>query len=94
MVGRLMLADPVGMDHAKERSAKVLAAFLAVGSVGLIGGCSAFRERVCERGEYAVRAIAAPKTGSTCVPNGQVPPPGYERFPPGQTPTYLDEDSP
>ncbi len=66
----------------------------ALGVVGLMAGCTTFNERVCEKGEYAVRATAAPETGRTCVPNGQEPPPGYERFPPGQTPTYPEDDRP
>jgi hypothetical protein len=56
-------------------------------------GCSSvFRERMCSPGEHAVRAIEAPDTGRTCVKNGQPPPPRYEEFPPGQRPTYVDQD--
>ena len=61
--------------------------------VWLGGTCSfAFRERMCSPGERAVRAIEAPDTGRACVKRGQPPPPGYEEFPPGQRPTYVDQD--
>ena len=61
--------------------------------VWLGGACSlVFRERMCSPGERAVRAIEAPDTGRTCVKKGQPPPPGYEEFPPGQRPTYVDQD--
>ncbi len=61
--------------------------------ISLGGACSlVFRERMCSRGERAVRAIEAPDTGRTCVKNGQPPPPRYEEFPPGQRPTYVDQD--
>jgi len=51
-----------------------------------------FRERVCHVGEYAARSIAYPRTGRLCVPTGQPPPAGYENFPAGSTPTYVDQD--
>ncbi len=61
--------------------------------VWLGGACSfVFRERMCSPGERAVRAIEAADTGRTCVKKGQPPPPGYEEFPPGQRPTYVDQD--
>jgi len=82
------------MGRAKADYVRLLASSLALGIVGLMAGCGTFKERVCARGQYAVRAIAAPETGRTCVPKGQEPPPGYERFPPGQTPTYLKDDRP
>ena len=66
-----------------------------VGSVAMalvLCGCPLWRERVCSRGEHAVRAIDAPATGRTCVRDGQAPPSGYEEFPPGQTPKYVDQD--
>ncbi len=82
------------MARVKDDCARALAALLSAGIVGTVAACGPFKERVCERGEYAVRAIAAPDTGRTCVPHDQEPPPGYERFPPGQTPTYLEDDRP
>src|SRR5687767_8859666 len=58
-----------------------------------VGACSlVFRERMCSRGERAVRAIEAPESGRTCVKNGHPPPPRYEEFPPGQRPTYVAQD--
>jgi len=65
---------------------------LALAIIPASVGCGAFKERVCRPGEYAARAIAAPVTGRTCVPNGQEPPPGYERFPPGRTLAHLEQD--
>jgi len=50
-------------------------------------GC---QERVCRRGEHAVRSIQAPDTGRTCVRDGDPPPAGYEEYPPGEAPTYVD----
>jgi hypothetical protein len=50
-----------------------------------------FRERVCSVGEYPARSIAYPKTGGVCVRNGQRPPAGYETYPAGKTPTYVDQ---
>ena len=68
-------------------------AILVAVLVWLGGACSlVFRERMCSPGERAVRAIEAPDTGRTCVKKGQPPPPGYEEFPPGQRPTYVDQD--
>lgn len=57
-----------------------------------LSGCSLFRERMCSRGEHAVKSIEAPETGRTCVRDGAPPPDGYEEYPDGQVPTYLDED--
>lgn len=74
----------------RRAPAKALAMVLALAMTAV--GCGAFKERVCRRGQYAARAIAAPQTGRTCVPNDREPPTGYERFPPGQTPTYLEDD--
>ena len=45
-------------------------------------------ERACGGDDYPVRNDAG---GSACVPAGEEPPPGFERYPPGQTPTYADE---
>jgi len=68
------------------RAIAVVAAALAV--TGLTAaGC---QERVCRRGEHAVRSVEAPDTGRTCVRDGDPPPAGYEEYPPGQAPTYAD----
>lgn len=70
-----------------------LAMSLLVAILISLGACSSgFRERMCSPGEHAVRAIEAPDTGRTCVKDGQPPPPRYEEFPPGQRPTYVDQD--
>jgi hypothetical protein len=55
-------------------------------------GCLPVRERICSKGEHVVRSIEAPKTGRTCVRDGERPPKGYEEYPPGEVPTYTDED--
>lgn len=55
-----------------------------------LSGCR-FRERVCSVGDYPARSIAYPKTGGVCVKNGRRPPAGYETYPAGQTPTYVDQ---
>lgn len=80
-------------DSVRTQS-RFLVRAIAVPIALLAAGCGELRERVCERGQYAARAIAAPETGRVCVPDGQEPPLGYERFPPGQTPTYLEDDTP
>ncbi len=80
--------------RAKVGCARMLAGLPLAGVVGAVAACGPFRERVCERSEYAVRAITAPDAGRTCVPNDQEPPPGYERFPAGEKPTYLEDDRP
>ena len=72
---------------------RLAVAILVAVLVWLGGACSfVFRERMCSPGERAVRAIEVPDTGRTCVKNGQASPPGYEEFPPGQRPTYVDQD--
>jgi hypothetical protein len=55
-------------------------------------GCLPVRERICSKGEHVVRSIEAPKTGRTCVRDGERPPKGYDEYPPGEVPTYTDED--
>lgn len=79
-----------GLMAVRHRLAMMVLVAIVISSGG---GCSSvFRERMCSRGERAVRAIEAPDTGRTCVKNGQPPPPRYEEFPPGQRPTYVDQD--
>src|SRR5205085_4210037 len=76
-----------------RRASRLVVAVSAM-AVGLtLPGCSPLgRERICSRGEHVVKSIEAPETGRTCVRNGNPPPSGYEEYPPGQVPTYLDED--
>ena len=69
-------------------SRALVAALATLAVTGLTAaGC---QERVCRKGEHAVRSTEAPETGRTCVKDGEAPPPGYEEFPPGQTPVYVD----
>jgi hypothetical protein len=56
-----------------------------------VAGCS-FRERMCSSGKHAVWSVQYPETGRTCVRDGDAPPAGYATYPPGKTPTYVDED--
>jgi hypothetical protein len=85
-------ATPDGDCLMAFRHRLVLTISIAV-LVWLGGACSfVSRERMCSPGERAVRAINAPDTGRTCVKEGQAPPQGYEEFPPGERPTYVDED--
>ncbi|MFN8075158.1 MAG: lipoprotein [Kineosporiaceae bacterium] len=69
-----------------RRTVPVLLALLAVLT---LSGC---RERMCEEGQYPARSTQFPETGRVCVPVGQEPPVGYERFPAGQEPTFVDQD--
>jgi hypothetical protein len=48
------------------------------------------RERICRSGEYPVKAVGN-KTGRTCVPDGERPPPGYVRYPAGKVPKHVDD---
>ena len=54
------------------------------------GGCSA-GERVCSSGEYPVRTVDASDGGLACARDGEGPPAGYERFPAGEVPEYVDD---
>lgn len=47
---------------------------------------SSCADEVCARGEHPVRWIED-HDGSICVEDGQAPPPGYEEYPPGATPS-------
>lgn len=68
---------------------RTLTVILALVAVMSVSGC---RERTCIEGEYPARSVDHPDTGRVCVPDGQEPPAGYERFPEGQVPTYVDQD--
>ncbi len=73
-----------------RRTAPAAATWLATATV-LVGGCQ-IRERMCSEGEYPVRSIRFPDTGRACVTEGEQPPKGYETFPPGEVPEFVDED--
>ena len=75
------------MTSPRAASGAVLAVLLAAAP---ISGCA--RERICSEGEYPVRSIRFPETGRACVEEGEPPPKGYETFPPGEVPEYVDED--
>lgn len=64
----------------------VLAVVAGLGS----SGCS-LRERVCGSDEYPVRTVDRAADGMACAPDGEEPPAGYERFPAGQEPEFVDE---
>lgn len=53
-------------------------------------GC-AWRERVCSADEHPVRTTATTDDGLACAPGDEEPPAGYERFPEGEVPEYVDE---
>ncbi|MEV4347397.1 hypothetical protein AB0J83_23320 [Actinoplanes sp. NPDC049596] len=53
-----------------------------------VAGCT--DQAICRNGEYPATQLGS--TGRTCVPNGQEPPPGYARFPPGQEPRHTDDE--
>ena len=55
-----------------------------------VGGCAA-RERVCGSDDYPVRTVDTTDGGLACAPDGEEPPPGYERFPEGEVPEYVDD---
>ena len=74
------------------KSRKRLAAMVASVALAVLpSACIPGRERICSKGEHVVRAVEAPETGRTCVPDGEPPPSGYEEYPPGSVPTYTDE---
>ncbi|WP_218122294.1 SCO0607 family lipoprotein [Blastococcus aurantiacus] len=64
----------------------VLALAAALGA----SGCSP-QERVCSSGEYPVRTVESTDGGMACVPDGEEPPAGYERFPAGEVPEFVDD---
>lgn len=70
-----------------RRNATAALALVAVAGLSA-GGC---QEKVCRDGERAVRSIEAPDTGRACAPDGEPPPPGYEDYPPGEAPVYVDD---
>ncbi len=66
------------------------AVLLRAGVAGVFttGGCWG-PEAICSSGEYPVAAVR--DTGRVCVKDGQVPPAGWVRFPPGKEPEYVDD---
>jgi hypothetical protein len=82
-----MIAPP---PRGGGRLSKTVAAAAVLGLVTGSVGCG--RERMCRDGEYPAVSTEFPESGRVCVPGGQAPPTGYTTYPPGQTPTYLDQD--
>ncbi len=72
--------------------ATALSAALVVTILGA-SGCSS-QERVCSSGEYPVRTVDPTDGGLACAPEGEEPPAGYERFPAGEVPEYVDDVHP
>ena len=63
---------------------------LALGAALGASGCS-LQERVCSSGEYPVRTVESTDGGMACVPDDEEPPAGYERFPAGEVPEFVDD---
>ncbi len=66
-----------------------LSAVVVVTTLGT-SGCT-IRERVCGSDEYPVRTVDPTNDGSACAAEGEDPPAGYERYPAGEVPEYVDE---
>ncbi|MFF5081687.1 SCO0607 family lipoprotein [Actinoplanes sp. NPDC000266] len=60
---------------------------VAVAACLLTAACA--DQAVCRDGEYPAAQVDS--TGRTCVPDGQEPPAGYVRYPPGQEPQRTDD---
>ena len=65
------------------RSRTFTIVLLAVLAASSLSSCA---DAVCGRGEHPVRWIED-HNGSVCVKDGEPPPPGYEEYPEGATPT-------
>lgn len=90
----LMVArrPPSTMANMRQVRGQLTTIVSAIALAVVLTGCPIGRETTCSRGEHVVRSIEAPETGRTCVRNGQTPPKGYEEYPAGNVPTYMDED--
>ena len=73
----------------QTRLATLLSVLALVTAAGT-SGCSSL-ERVCSSGERPVRTVDPSDSGLACAPDGEQPPPGYEDFPPGEAPEYVDD---
>jgi hypothetical protein len=83
---------PFTMANMRQSRGPLTTIVSAMALAVMLTGCPLGRERICSRGEHVVKSIEAPETGRTCVRNGQPPPKGYEEYPAGKVPTYMDED--
>jgi hypothetical protein len=63
---------------------------LVVGTGLGTSGCS-LEERICSSGEYPVRTVDPTDGGMACAPDSEEPPAGYERFPAGEVPEFVDD---
>ena len=72
-----------------RRLTTLLVPLLVLAAAGT-SGCS-YRERVCSSGEHPVRTVDPSDAGLACAPDGEEPPTGYERFPAGEVPAYVDD---
>jgi hypothetical protein len=73
------------------RRARVTVVLLgAVLTASAVSSCS-WRERVCGADEYPVRTTTTTDDGLACTPDDEEPPDGYERFPAGEVPEYVDD---
>ncbi|MFC3736363.1 SCO0607 family lipoprotein [Paractinoplanes deccanensis] len=66
----------------------VVLAAVAMAAGLLMAGC--LDQAICRNGEYPAAQVG--NTGRTCVPDGQEPPAGYVRYPPGQEPQRTDDE--
>lgn len=73
------------------RNRQLLVAIVTTMVLAMASGCNLARERICDKGRHVVKSIQSPETGRTCVDDGKPPPEGYEEYPPGQVPAYIDE---
>lgn len=63
---------------------------LACTATAVLTGCSLFKERICQDGEYPVHAVGS--SGRACKPDGKEPSQGYVRYPEGKVPEYTDDE--
>lgn len=59
-------------------------------ATAMLTGCSAFKEQICQDGEYPVHAVGS--TGRACEPDGKEPSQGYVRYPEGKVPETTDDE--
>ena len=60
---------------------------VSVCAVLLLAGC--VPDAICGSDDYPVLQVGG--TGRQCLPEGQEPPAGWARYPPGQEPKHVDD---
>ena len=70
--------------------ARITVVLLGIMLTALTAGGCALHEHVCRAGEYPVRTSTT-DDGLACTPDDEEPPAGYERFPAGEVPEYVDD---